>query len=375
MDKIDNVGTMSTRLNKPDEDDPSASHILDLEVPFTTLGTLWTQVAQCILKMVRLRFPRIGSLLETSTQVYEVAARPITHNMTDMVRLANIPRCLLPEQDKTYTSADAWYTALAEMHIAQLVFQRNDAVVSETDCRNKFVSRQIFRRLAKEGKLFKFGFAEDTWSAQSLEMPPSTLCPAPSGTDDFRIWGDDFRAGNILLDSSDNITALIDWEFTYVGPTQFNLDPPWWLLIETAEMWPGGLESWIEAYSARLPTWLQSMKTAETRDPLPVFLEAPLSRYMEESWTTGRFFLNYAARKSWAFDTMYWNFLDERFFGKRDECLGDDLWKARVHLMTEEEKGALEPFVSMKMSEVEDRRIVDWGEAEAKSRLAEVLFA
>ncbi|KND87585.1 hypothetical protein TOPH_07773 [Tolypocladium ophioglossoides CBS 100239] len=152
------------------------------------------------------------------------------------------------------------------MHIAQLMFQHNDAVVSEDDCRNKYVARQIFRRLAIQRRLSTFGFSYDCWSVQSPKIPGSTLLPAPSSSENFRLWDDDFRAGNILLTSSDKIAALIDWEFTYVGPTQFSLDPPWWLLLETAEMWLFGMDDWCEVYQKRLKTWLAAMRKAEVRD-------------------------------------------------------------------------------------------------------------
>jgi hypothetical protein len=130
--------------------------------------------------------------------------------MTDIVRLANIPRCVLPPEGKTYETTDKWYTALADIHIAQLIFQHNDLVASKDDCRNKYVARQIFRRLAKQGRLSIFGFAEDTWSVQSSKIPAFSLSPAPSSFDLFRLWGNDFRAGNILLTESDEIAALID---------------------------------------------------------------------------------------------------------------------------------------------------------------------
>ncbi len=38
---------------------------------------------------------------------------------------------------------------------------------------------------------------------------------------------------------------------------------------------------------------------------------------MRESWKAGRFWLNYAARKSWAFDPICWHFLDKKFLGQR----------------------------------------------------------
>ncbi|KAF9876705.1 phosphotransferase [Colletotrichum karsti] len=374
MEHVQNCGSVSARLTRRNKD-PSEPHALDPNIPEATLELIWGKIAHCLLQLSRVTFPRIGSLVEADDGSYEVAGRPITHNMTDMVRLANIPRAVLPPEGTTYETADEWYAALADMHIAQLVFQRNDSVTSEDDCRNKYVARQIFRKLAKQGRLSTFGFAKDNWSAQSSKIPASTLSPAPSGCDSFRLWGDDFRAGNILLTESDDIAALIDWEYTYVGPTQFILDPPWWLLIDTAEMWSPSIDDWSETYEMRLKTWLSAVRNAEADLPGSNPLPAPLSTYMRESWETGRFFLSYGARKSWAFDTMYWKYLDERFFGNREPgVLMNDLWKARVHLLSEEERTAMEPFVKRKMAESKERCIVDWDPTEARERFSELLF-
>ena len=91
-----------------------------------------------------------------------------------------------------------------------------------------------FAGLAKDHRLSSFGFADDGWSAQSKSWS-SQLSRAPSNLGSFRLWADDFRPGNILVDNSDDIVAVIDWELTYAGPTQFMLDCPWWLLLEVPE--------------------------------------------------------------------------------------------------------------------------------------------
>lgn len=143
-----------------------------------------------------------------------------------MLQPANIPRAAFPPEEKSYETADEWYVALAEMHIAQLVFLHNDLVKTADDCRNKYVVRQLFRKLAKQGCLSTFGFVEDDWSAQSKSQA-WMLSPAPSGSGSFRLWCDDLRASNILLNEADDIVAVIDWEFEYIAPTQFALDSPW----------------------------------------------------------------------------------------------------------------------------------------------------
>lgn len=95
---------------------------------------------------------------------YSVSGRPITQNMNNMLQLGGIPNEVLPPAELTYRTADEWYIALADMHLCQVLFQHNDAISSTEDCLNKYVSRQIFRKLAREGKLFVFGFADDNWS-------------------------------------------------------------------------------------------------------------------------------------------------------------------------------------------------------------------
>jgi hypothetical protein len=389
LQHVESRGSMSARLTAPN-DDPSVTHVLDPDVPEATLEDLWSKAASCLVQLSRLTFPRIGALVEVEANEgpeadragsYAIAGRPITHNMTDMVRLANIPRAVLPQEGQTYGTADEWYVALAEMHLAQLVFQHNDLVESADDCRNKFVARQVFRRLAKQGRLSSFGFAEDDWSAQSSGLSSSAaLSPAPDGCGAFRLWGDDLRAGNMLLSEADDLAAVIDWEFAYAAPTQFVLDPPWWLLLDLPETWSSGIDDWVRIYEARLKTWLAAMKRAEDSMPdsgvdQPDALPASLSTYMRESWETGRFWLSYGARKSWAFDMAYWKFLDERFFGERESgVLKQDLWKTRLHLLTDRERAMLEPFVERKMSESKDRAIVDWDPVEARQRLSEVLL-
>lgn len=167
---------------------------------------------------------------------------------------------------------------------------------------------------------------------------------------------------------------MIDWEFTYTAPAQFVLDPPWWLLFETPEMWkPGGVEGWSKAYEPLLEIWL---KAVEDQEDGAAFLDGlPLSVHMKESWETGRFWLNYAARKSWAFDAVFWTFLDERLFGARDaEVLDKHLWKTRLHLLSQQEQQIMETFVKRKMDESRDRILVEWDPTEVRRRLTELIF-
>lgn len=368
--RVENGGNLTRPLCVSDQD-PSLTPALNLKLPESKLRCFWGIMARCLLELAQPKFSRIGSLLEADGS-FQVADRPLTFNMSSMTQLGNIPETIFPAKDTAFSTTDEWYVQLATMHLAQLVFQQNDLVEDEDDCRNKYVSRQLFLRLAKQGHLSTFGFKEDSWSA-SAKTATRPRFPIPSNSDSFRLWCDDFRPSNALLDRSEDVklAAMIDWEFTYAAPTQFVLDPPWWLLFETPEMWePGGVEEWKKAYEPQLEEGRGGPGSGAT------FLEGlPLSAHMRESWETGRFWLNYAARKSWAFDAVFWTFLDERFFGPREpEVLDKDLWKTRLHLLSEQAQQMMEPFVKQKMDESRDHILVEWDSTEAKRRLAELLF-
>lgn len=365
MPYINHSGDMADVLRVPA--DPSVVPVLRDDISEDSLRRLYTSMAMQLIYFSRPSFTRIGSLREVEGSV-DVAGRPVTQNMNNMIQLANIPRAVLPEETTTYATADEWYIALAELHMVQLIFQHNDLVKSEEDCRNKYVARVLFRNLAKQGKLSRFGFSQDNWSAQSKTT--RATCDAPSASSGFRLWCDDLRPVSFLVDDQNDILAAIDWEFTYAAPTQFALDPPWWLLLEMPEMWEDGIDDWTRVYSRRLETWLSSMKEAEPLCGASNAQELCLSRYMQESWDTGRFWLTYAARKSWAFDTVFWKYLDERFFGKREEDL--PFWKARLHLLGEKETKVMDDVVAQKMEETKERILVDWGD-EAKARLQSIL--
>ncbi|TVY90417.1 hypothetical protein LAWI1_G007253 [Lachnellula willkommii] len=372
LQHVENRGLMINRMKVPNPD-PDVTAVLDPHISETVLSNLYGKAARCLLQISRLSFNRIGSLSENDDNTFSVTGRPLSKNMNDMLQLANIPRAVLPLENKTYSTTDEWYVALAEMHMAQLIFQHNDLVTTEDDCRNKYVARQLFRRLAKDHRLSIFGFADDGWSSQSKRWS-SQLSPAPSNLASFRLWADDFRPGNILIDDSDDIAAVIDWELTYAGPTQFTLDCPWWLLLDVPESWNPDIDDWTTVYSLRLQTWLSAMEKAE-KDTGSETLPFLLSTHMRESWATGRFWLNYAARNSWAFDTVFWKYLDERFFGAREEG-GDvrELWRTRVGLLSEGERAGMEAFVEWKMEDKRERILVDWDPEEARQRLSEVLF-
>lgn len=113
---------------------------------------------------------------------------------------------------------------MGDMHMAQLVLQHNDAVEDEMDACEKYVVRQLFRKLAAGKRL--------------ASEPP----------EDFILFSEDLRPANVLLDEDLRVVGVINWEFTHAAPTQFSFNPPWWLLLEDLEGWDNSYLYWLETY-------------------------------------------------------------------------------------------------------------------------------
>jgi hypothetical protein len=163
-------------------------------------------------------------------------------------------------------------------------------------------------------------------------------------TDDrgpFKIFCDDFRPQNILVDPSTlRIKAVLDLEFTNAMPSQFASEPPWWLLLVGPDSYllrNRTVEDFVKAYEPRLEQFLKAMERAE-KTTAGLNSDPPLSSLMRESWVTNRFWFNYAARKP--FDV-------EVFFDTR---LNHD--SAGFESLNEETRAGLESFVQIKMKQL-----------------------
>ncbi|RHZ62284.1 uncharacterized protein CDV56_104203 [Aspergillus thermomutatus] len=281
MEYIDHAMDLGAALSTPGlkiEDRP----LLDPRIDSDKLEMLYGQLADILLQLSRLSFPRIGSLTQVDDFTWEVTGRPLSINMNELIRLGTLPRSKLPATP--FDTASSYLKALTELHLEHLVHQRNDAADSVNDCRRKFVARQLF------------------------------------------------------------------------SPADFSYAPPWWLLLEQPEYWPGGIEAWTKAFETRLQTFLKVLIEREVAAIKQGRLKEDqrLSGPMQQSWESGDFWVTYAARKNFAFDAVFWQRLDYRFFGPSGVPEGDR-WKQRIDLLDEEEKYYMEELVNRKLEEMKEK--------------------
>ncbi|KAF2795268.1 phosphotransferase family protein [Melanomma pulvis-pyrius CBS 109.77] len=310
MEWVENVETLSDALNLPGLS-VQDRHLLDPAIAEDKLEFVYEQVADILLQLSKLTFDKIGAPIESEPDVWAVTERPLTFDMNELVQLGNCPQSKL--LDSTYCTSTAYYSAIADMKIMHLDMQRNDAIESPEDCRRKYIGRHLFKKLASEKRL----------SQPELENGP------------FHIWCDDLRPGNMLVDKDCRILAVIDWEFTYAAPTEFSHNPPW-------------------LYERRLQTFLRALAGREQaaigRGTLKE--ENILSRRMRENWESGQFWIDYAVRRSWAFDAIFWTHIDRKFFGGNGK--GEE-YEERLSLLSEDERENIGAFVVKKVEESRTR--------------------
>ncbi|KAG5798293.1 hypothetical protein H9Q69_002690 [Fusarium xylarioides] len=311
MDYIEGT-LLSNVLKKPTKSDGEPM-VLDPSVDDSMLTKIYRQIADYLLQISQLTFPRIGSISQDGDN-WSVTSRPLTYNMNELATVAGYPCDVFPTS--TFSHASEYLKSVAHEHIVHLRTRRNLADDPEI-AQARFIARHRFAQLI------------------------SKYCIYDAGP--FIIFCDDLRPSNMLVDPDTlQITAVLDFEFTNAMPAQFTYDPPWWLLLSGPETWLErfSIEEFRDQYEPRMEQFLQALEVVQgTSVPGGKQLaEPPLSARMRDSWRSGRFWYNYAARKSFDIDAVYWAAL-------HDEGTG-------VELPDDEVRSELKPFIEEKMEQL-----------------------
>ncbi|GKZ25558.1 hypothetical protein AbraIFM66951_001330 [Aspergillus brasiliensis] len=290
MDYV-NGTLLSTLVRQPDQEDM----ILNPDIDNTTLDRIYSQIAYYLFQLSHQKFARIGAISQDqASNGWHVAGRPLTYNMND-----------------------DYLRSVANEHLTHLWTQRNLADDPEI-AQKRFIARHQFAQLIPKY------YPEDC----GLCIP---FC-------------DDMRPSNMLIDPETlQITAILDFEFTNAMPAEFTYDPPWWLLLSGPEMWLERctMDEFLTLYEPRLEQFLRALERVEMEMALEV--KPPggpsLSTRMRDSWRTGRFWFDYAARKSFDVDIIYCAALHHGGTGVE---LLDDKMRAEMESFYPDQDGAAE---------------------------------
>lgn len=304
--------------------------VLNPRISDRALRIAYREMAFLVLELSKPQFPRIGALVQQGKE-FVVGRRPLTFNINELITSANLtPTDIAPTDalSPTFGSTVDYFAALAEQHLSHLRRQRNDAVTDEADCQKKFIARCLFRKLAPD------------ISAEHRYGP-------------FLLYCDDFRPSNILFDVERFcVNADIDLEFAPVAPAEFTYVAPWWLMLQSPEDWDSetDLDGFLARYKPRLRLFLDVLRLCEDEKVADGTLldSQRLAARMESSMESGLFWVCLAARYSSMFDDIYWNFLDQIYYGPFKSI--DD----RIQLLDEQERTELSEIFQVKMEQAKE---------------------
>lgn len=305
MDYVEGT-LLSTILKQPTKSDQE-DIFLDPNIDNSILNKIYHQIAEFLLQLSRLSFTRIGAISKDG-DTWSVTKRPLTYNMNELATVAGYPDDLFPTS--TFDRASDYLKSVASEHLTHLGTQRNLAGDPEI-AQARFIARHRFVNLIPK------------------------YCINDAGP--FIPFCDDLRPSNMLVHPETlQITAVLDFEFTNAMPAQFTYDPPWWLLLSPPEVWldRGSMEEFQDLYEPRMEQFLRMLELVEGTEPR-------LSTCMRDSWKSGRFWFDYAARKSFELDVIYWAALHDG--GTGIELL-DDQARSEMELLVEKKMKQLEAY-------------------------------
>jgi hypothetical protein len=321
-------GTLASSVLQKPMDDEDGEWILDPDVDLSKLDTFYQQVAGFMLQLSRLTFSHIGAVSrdpKDNTSWTSSMRRPVTYNMNELGMTAGYPIASFPTT--TFKHASDYFRSIGDIHLTHLKTQRNIAFTSE-EARARYIARHRYLQLI--AKYYPSNTSED------------------SGP--FVLYCDDLRSANMIVDPDTmRVRAVIDWEFTNAMPAQFTHDPPWWLLLSDPGTWVDSnqVQDFRDLYEPQLKRFLAQLRIAEDEDAAELHQAGQgdkprLSERMLASWESGHFWFDFASRKSYDVDTVYWRVLH----GDED---GDAL-----DLLDESVRRGVEGFVEEKMKQYDE---------------------
>lgn len=255
--------------------------------------TIYEQIAEIYLELYHLKFKAIGS--PTNDQIiaqWDITKPPLTMDM-----------CQQTSGLESF-STNGWFNKPllhSKDYFDMIVDQQRNQLWTQRNL-------NIPREMNAEGWLTQLKFGDDIDWEQAAKIARlrfrarkgfARLVPkfCTSG-DSFVPFSPDFHPRNVLVNqNTDQVTGVIDWEYTNAMPAQFASDPPLWLLGMLPEQClERNLFPWYRrTYPDCLIEFLDAMKSVEDRKGKVEDGSEPLSDLMRKSWESGQCLFNYAA--------------------------------------------------------------------------------
>ncbi|KAH0163644.1 hypothetical protein KCU67_g5472, partial [Aureobasidium melanogenum] len=241
---------------------------------------IYSQMADVLLELASHDFGRIGSLGipdgDGESASWPICTRPLTRKMNEIQRggYVVVDDCTAPP----FENVVDYMKHLLQQNMTHL-YKQSNSVDNEKDARCKFILRRRLQALV-----------------------PHFTSRSESGP--FTLFCDDMHPRNILVDEDTyQITAIVDWEWTYAAPRDFLITPPSWLVLEAPTSW---IESSEIKFKKQFMLFLRALEDAESKRKHGPALEQPderrISTAMRQNFENGTFWFVQLLLQSFNFD-------------------------------------------------------------------------
>ena len=302
------------------------------------LAHVYRQVARFMLELADVELPSIGTIMEEENG-FGIQSGPATVKMNDIERqdgirlrgkiwyryCVSLLKINIAASDKPFDTATDFFEHALSLDMEHLRLHPGSVKDREDASRKYRRLKRLINSLPR--------FVDPAWDAGP-----------------FTLRCDGMRFGNMLVDENYNITAVLDWEWSYTAPKQMQFSPPRWLILRRPMHW-NTRAPWLDVcsrrYVERFNIFVKIMAKEEDdkaqtqpRDKRGTDGES-LSRLMRDSMERGLlWFHELLLAPSAHSNEAVWNMVDESTSGG-----GEDIEP------TEEE---VAEFVEWKMRQVSD---------------------
>ncbi|KAL2370348.1 hypothetical protein RJ035_002627 [Blastomyces gilchristii] len=253
---------------------------------------LFNQLAEIYLQLYQQQFDHIGALTLDSNDenwIFE-QNRPLTIELNDQ-ELSGMKGSEIMPLKRTYSSTiDYVFTIL------KLIFndfhRGKDSVFNEEDARN-----YLYGIFASQGIVME-------WVKHKDNHGP------------FILMHGDLRPPNIFVDNDLNIVSIIDWEWSHTIPPQMFLPPSWITGQELPAATKKPYDFAFTVYVSRFQRAAMAREDTFYNPGKKIKYILPMVMRLSENLLWGNMFIAYALLKPCYFGNVYWNLLDQEFYGE-----------------------------------------------------------
>ncbi|ODA83167.1 hypothetical protein RJ55_01678 [Drechmeria coniospora] len=238
------------------------------DCPAETIEKVYRQIACIYLQLFQHSFPKIGSLSAVDSDgvapEWRLASGPLTFKMNEVERMGGVR---IGASDGPFDQTIDYFQTLVDQSLSHLLHNPHagrDEQEIQADRHSIDTLGSLARHFSSKGNV----------------------------ENQYRLFCDDLRFGNILVDESYQIVAVLDWEFCYVAPQSFLCSPPSWLIGTEPFEWK---DDDVAYFTEKVGLFLSLLgEEEEKRDEN----DHRLSHLMRDSMRDGTFWFNLAIRES-----------------------------------------------------------------------------